>query len=79
MEAKTVTTGTPEEVALRLMEMVATAEGKRLTGAIKGSAEQADRAWIISTYRLCLGAVQHPLKPGADPLLAVSPVGVAGP
>ncbi len=43
----------PEQVAFRLMERVAGAENKNLTGSNKN----ADRAWILDTYAECFQAV----------------------
>jgi len=43
----------PEHVAYRLMERVAGAENKRLTGSDKN----ADRAWILDIYTECFKAV----------------------
>lgn len=46
---------TPEGAALALLQIIASVEGKSFE--LGGN---ADRAWIISTYRECLRAVQNP-------------------
>lgn len=65
-----VTAGTTEEVALRLMEMVAFAEGKVLLGtnpdALGGRTEKADRDWIMTTYRDCRRLVLGRASPGPE-------------
>lgn len=49
----------PEEVAYKLLHIVAEAEGMTLHGTTARKAN-ADRRWILDTYADCLLAVQHP-------------------
>jgi hypothetical protein len=46
----------PEQVAYKLLEMIAFAEGKALRACAMGP--KADRAYILSTYWECLKVVQ---------------------
>ena len=46
----------PEQVAYKLLEMVASVERKKLFG---GDPASADRAWILSTYADCIGTVRR--------------------
>ena len=45
----------PEFVALKLMDIVATIEGKKM---IAGDPNSADKAYILKTYWDCLSAVR---------------------
>lgn len=49
-------TGTPYEIAFRLLEAVSFCEGK----SIKAGATQADRKYVLDTYAECLRAVKDP-------------------
>jgi hypothetical protein len=49
---------TPEAAALRLLDIVAFVEGKRIPGT-QGS-HDADRKWVLDTYTECLRAVTDP-------------------
>jgi hypothetical protein len=49
----------PEQVALKLTQIIAANEGKHL----HGSSVNADRAWLIRTYCMCLMAVKQPGYP----------------
>jgi hypothetical protein len=46
----------PEQVAYKLLESIAFAEGKRLQPGMRG--EKADRAYILTTYWECWRVVQ---------------------
>jgi hypothetical protein len=46
----------PENVALRLVEIIASIENKQLRGHL---AHPADRQWLLDTYSECLQAVQE--------------------
>lgn len=46
----------PEEVALKLMRMIASNEGKTLM-----SAATAERKWLLDTYAECLQTVRDPM------------------
>lgn len=52
----------PEQVALKLLEMVARVEQRSMSGAdqssLKGGWQKADRKWIMDTYSECLEAVK---------------------
>jgi hypothetical protein len=47
----------PEWVALTLLKMVASAEGREIRHWISGD-HPVDRAWILDTYAECLQAVR---------------------
>ena len=49
----------PEQVAYKLMSVLAGAENKSLHGTTIG----ADREWLIRTYCMCLTAVKQPAYP----------------
>ena len=66
--ASDMATGSPEEVAFRLMEKIAKVEGVVLEQSKDRNSSAADRAWIIRTYRECLLVVQHPQS---DPATAL--------
>jgi len=51
--------GTPEHIAYKLLQTIASNEGKSLTSDA-GAAASADRKWLLDTYGLCLKAVQFP-------------------
>lgn len=55
-----VVTGTPEEIALRLLELVAAAEDKSLGQPVRTRTNAADREWIMQTFQECLLAVRQP-------------------
>lgn len=55
MADTSITGDSPEAVALRLLELIATAEKKSLGSAETG----ADKDWILKTYGECLHAVRH--------------------
>lgn len=65
---KDIATGgtmSPEETALRLLDIVADIEGKMLNQPEHG----VDRAWVLSTYTECLKAVYAASKKhGSIPL-----------
>lgn len=48
----------PEQVAFRLLERVASVEGIYLHGSKDGKV--ADRKWILDTYAECIYAVRTP-------------------
>lgn len=48
---------TPEGVALKLLEFIATAEGKALIGQPAGTTTRPDRKWILDCYAECHLAV----------------------
>ncbi|THD61070.1 hypothetical protein [Phenylobacterium sp.] len=62
-DAKIMNVGenTPEHVAFKLLEIIASNEGKRLTTNMAGSAT-AERKWLLDTYAECLIAVAIPLR-----------------
>jgi hypothetical protein len=45
----------PEQVALKLLEVVANLEGRALYGSGKNA---ADRKWVLDTYHECLQSVR---------------------
>jgi hypothetical protein len=45
----------PEQVAYKLLQIVASNEGKSLTGGAT-----ADRKWLLDTYAECLHTVRNP-------------------
>lgn len=49
----------PEQVAYKLLQMIAAAEGKLLSATMAGPAT-ADRKWLLDTYAECLIAVRMP-------------------
>jgi hypothetical protein len=49
----------PEEVAYKLLKIVASNEGKTLQYA-QGAPATADRSWLLDTYAECLRAVRRP-------------------
>ncbi len=49
--------GSREQIAYKLMQDVARAEGKILQGSIAGN-PNADREWILNTYVECLYATR---------------------
>ena len=65
--ADTAITGdSPEAVALRLLELVAVAEKKTLTSSPVKAAD-AEKNWILGTYKECLEAV---LQKGPPPTIS---------
>lgn len=50
---------TPEAVALRLLEIIAFVEGKRIPGN-QGGGNNANGKWVLDTYAECLQAVTAP-------------------
>jgi hypothetical protein len=50
----------PEQIAFKLMQQIAVAEKKNLwaVGPASDRGEQADRKWILETYRECIKAVR---------------------
>ena len=48
----------PEAVALRLMDLIADAEGRTYNSNVGGKA--VDREWILKTYGQCAQTVAHP-------------------
>ncbi len=57
--SETHTSGhSPEQVAYTLLELIAYAEGKLLSGSPQGKAP--DRKWILETYAECLRVVREP-------------------
>lgn len=48
--------GTPEDVAYRLLLLIGQAEGKGIVGSVR--TEPADRAWVLTTYSECLRVVK---------------------
>jgi hypothetical protein len=53
----------PEQVAFKLMEIIASNEGKTLRSATMGTGASADRAWILDAYAACLKVVRNPNAP----------------
>ncbi|WP_413989356.1 hypothetical protein ACMDCR_25805 [Labrys okinawensis] len=49
----------PEQVAYRLLETIASNEGKSLESNMAGKA-LAERAWLLDTYAECLLVVRNP-------------------
>lgn len=47
----------PEYVAFRLLEKIASSEGRVFHDRPTGTQQLADRAWILATYQECLVAV----------------------
>jgi len=58
----------PEYVAFRLMEKIATSEGRVFSDRPTGTQQTADRTWNLNTYQECLSAVLSPRGPAARPL-----------
>jgi hypothetical protein len=52
--------GTPERIALELMQLVAGVERKELTPPAGKDKTMADRDWILQTYAECLESVRSP-------------------
>ncbi len=50
----------PEEVAYKLLQTIASQEGKSLMSSPVGGAAKADRKWLLDSYAECLLAVKHP-------------------
>jgi hypothetical protein len=50
----------PEQVAFKLMEIIANHEDKVLRGSTSGPTKKADRKWILDTYAECLATVRNP-------------------
>lgn len=48
----------PEEVALKLVRMIAEIERKALHSNPSGAYQAADRKWLLDTYAECLQAVR---------------------
>ena len=48
----------PEEVAFRLLQTIASNEGKSLRGGMGGEGAKADRQWLLSTYAECVSVVR---------------------
>jgi hypothetical protein len=53
-------TGTPEAIALHLMNLVASVEQKDFNPQASQGKTTPDRAWILQTYAECLNCVRHP-------------------
>lgn len=51
----------PEQVAFKLLEIIASIEGKTLSPGPSGPAT-ANRKWILDTYAECFVAVTQPWK-----------------
>jgi hypothetical protein len=51
--------GSPEAVALRLLEIIAANERKILSNSTAAAAN-ADRKWVLDTYAECLRVVRNP-------------------
>jgi hypothetical protein len=49
----------PEQVAYKLLETIASNEGKTLRGSSVGKAS-AERKWLLDTYAECLQTVRLP-------------------
>lgn len=49
----------PEQVAFKLLRVIADNEGKTLGSGIAGPAT-ADRKWLLDTYAECLKAIYRP-------------------
>ncbi len=56
----TISPGTPEEVAFRLLEVIALKEGKNLGTPPNDVGDAPDRDWVLQTYRECLYVVRNP-------------------
>jgi hypothetical protein len=52
--------GTPERIALELMQIIAVAERKDLIPPAGKDKTMADRAWILQTYAECLKMIHGP-------------------
>lgn len=50
----------PEHVAFKLMEKIASSEARVFHDRPNGTQQLADRAWILATYQECLVAVLGP-------------------
>lgn len=49
---------TPEFIALELLRIVATVEGKALAGVAVEGETRPDQKWVLDTYADCFEAVQ---------------------
>jgi hypothetical protein len=67
----TISGDSQEAVALRLLELVAVAEKKTLTGSAVRAAD-AEKNWILDTYRECLEAVRKGATPNMSEALAAA-------
>lgn len=56
-DAVHIAENSPEEVALKLLEIVAYCEEKSLRAHLPG--EKASRAWVLQSYAQCLSAVKQ--------------------
>jgi hypothetical protein len=52
----------PEQVAFRLMEMIAAVENVALSYSTDRERTSATREWILETYAECILAVKHAQK-----------------
>jgi hypothetical protein len=50
----------PEQVAYKLLQTIASNEGKSLGNSPVSGAASADRKWLLDTYAECLQAVKFP-------------------
>ncbi len=58
----------PEEVAFKLLHVIAKCESKKLYVDKDNSSQTADRKWILETYTECIEAVKgHRVRPGKWP------------
>lgn len=64
-----------ESVALELMKLIASSEGRRLAPG-RAARPTADRQWILRTYAQCLQTVQRPAA--VEKWLGTRPAGRAG-
>ena len=55
-----VTEGSPEEIAYRLLLTIASNEEKTLRDSPGGSPANADRKWLLDTYKECLKVTKNP-------------------
>lgn len=53
-----ITSGTPEAVALDLLERIAAVERKVMHASPDSGATVADRTWILDAYAECLAATK---------------------
>jgi hypothetical protein len=60
VEVPQVREGSREEVALKLLHLIAAQEGRDLSSSASGGSK-ADRKWTLDTYAECLWAIIDPV------------------